>query len=221
MSDSHQNPGLVLITSTFLRVKERVAEERDRLSLRWWWREQLTSREKYSSYAVFFALPSDTELIRYLRDFGKEADMISGQNCMVITISKEEGNIPISDQEAWEGILSEHTSSAFLIRLADLFGIDFTDFPCLVIFEDIKSYQYTYISLKDLQAEAIADVARTVFSILRKADYENSQALNVLNEYLRQESQKKVGRTLVGQIRHLAGKTFETAIEALFKSLMD
>ncbi|MEK6575574.1 MAG: hypothetical protein AABZ58_14795, partial [Chloroflexota bacterium] len=52
--------------------------------LRRWWHEIQRLGGRYSCYAIFLVLPSDREAIRYLHEFGKELDLISGEDCLVV-----------------------------------------------------------------------------------------------------------------------------------------
>ncbi len=87
----------------------------DKHQLREWWHEILRDYGRYSCYAVFLVLPSDKEVFHYLNRHGKELNVISGENCLVIILS--EGRFRRFDftEEVWETVLEEHFTEALSV----------------------------------------------------------------------------------------------------------
>ncbi len=139
--------------------------DKDPRSLKTWWHNILRKYGKYPCYAVFLLLPSDKEAISYLSQFGKELDLISDKDCLVIAFGKTEFKGPKFDETVWSEVVSEHISEGISITIAKIFNIDFTQFPCLIVFRDIRSPEHVVITLKDFTAEIIAQNMRQVFSI--------------------------------------------------------
>jgi len=137
---------------------------KDKLALREWWHSILRDYGRYSCYAIFLALPSDKEIIRYLIDFGNEIDIISGEDCLVIALGKSEFRRSGFDEkiqqpsiperfsnfleEMWSAAIKEQVSKGYSVKVAQLFNIEITKFPCLLIFQDIRSSDHALITLK-------------------------------------------------------------------------
>jgi hypothetical protein len=203
---------------------------RDRSTLREWWHGVLRDHGRYSCYAIFLALPSDKETLRYLIDFGNELDIISGEDCLVIALGKSEFKRSGIDEEikkpsiserfsnfleeAWNAAIKEQVSKGYSVKIAQLFNIELTNFPCLLIFQDIRSTDHALITLKGMTAEEIAERMRATFSIIHTAVSDKKPIIETLAYHQNSEALRKAGKTIFSKASGVAEKTFETAIEA-------
>lgn len=184
----------------------------DRRALREWWHEVQREQGRYSCYASFLALPADKETIRYLAEFGKELAVISGKDCLIISPEW------FDSEKRWRIPIEEQVSKGHSIKIASLFGVDIVELPCLVIFQDIRSSKHVMVSLKGMTADEVAEKMRLVFSIVHKAVSEKINPLRAIEQRRNQENLRVKGKALASQIRSAAGKSFETAMEALIKA---
>jgi len=203
---------------------------KDRSVLREWWHGVLRDYGRYSCYAIFLVLPSDKETIRYLTDFGNELDVISGEDCLVITLSKSDfrrsgsgdelrkpgvsENLSSLLEDVWRVAIKEQASRGYSVKVAQFFDIELTKFPCLIIFKDIRSPGHALITLKGLTTEEIAEQMRAIFSIIHKAIRDKGDILDTLVAHQNSEMLRKAGKTIFSKAGGLAEKTFETAMEA-------
>jgi len=211
--------------------QEPPSDFQDRHSLREWWHNILRDYEKrYSCSAIFLVLPSDKETIQYLTEFGNELDIISGDNCLVIAIGKSEFRRSGFDEkiqkpraserftnfldEMWNSAIKEHVVNGYSVKIAQLFGIEIDNFPCLLIFKDIRSPQHLLITLKGMTAEEISSRMRHIFSIINKAVSNKVNPLESLSKMQNEETFQKAGKTILSKVSGFAEKTFETAMEA-------
>lgn len=190
----------------------------ERSSLRLWWHDILRHHGRYSCYAIFLLLPSDKAAMHYLTNFGRELHLISGNSCLVIALSEARSKRFDFDDKVWDVAVREQVSEGYSIRIAQLFGIDLLKFPCLVVFEDIRSSKHVVVTLKDMSVAEIADKMREVFSVIQEAITTKVNPLEMLEAHRNNLSFRKAGQTIVSELRSLAGKTFETAIEAWIKA---
>lgn len=89
------------------------ANFKEKSQLREWWHGILRSYGRYYCYAIFLVLPSDKEALRYLTDFGREIDLISGVNCLVIALGKTEFKRSGFNEETWSELVKEHSSEGY------------------------------------------------------------------------------------------------------------
>jgi len=188
-------------------------------SLQLWWDQVLRDHGRYSCYAILLLLPSDEEARRYVREFGQELNLISGESCLVIGLSKKASKR--SSPDSWGAIVDEEVPQGYSITVAELFGInDFNQYPCLIIFEDIHSSNHIVIALGDMSSEEIARKMRSLFSIIKKAVSEKKSPLNAIENDRNKKIFHRGGETIISELRSLAGKTFEMAIEAWIKNFV-
>jgi hypothetical protein len=203
----------------------------DRSALRKWWHGILRDYEhRYSCSAMFLILPSDKETIRYLTDFGEELDIISGEDCLVIVLGKSEfrrsgfdnevqrpsltKRVTIKIDEIRKSAIREHVEKGYSVKIAQHFGVELTKFPCLLVFDDIRSPAHVIISLKGMTAEEIAERMRSVFTIIHDAAMKKANPLDELTRQQNSENFKKAGKTILSKVSGITEKTFETAMEA-------
>lgn len=190
----------------------------DRYSLREWWHGVVRDHGRYSCYAIFLLLPSDEEALRYLINFGKELDLISGENCAVIALGRTEVRRSGFDKRVWRAIIEGQATEGYSIKVAQLFDITFDKFPCLVVFQDIRSPNHVVVTLKGMTTQEIVETMRSVFSIIQDAVINNDNPLNAIEKRRNSEALSRKGKTIVSELHTLIGKTFETAVEAWIKA---
>ena len=83
------------------------------------------------------------------------------------------------------------------------------NFPCLLIFQDIRSSEHALIALKGMAAEEIAERMRATFSIIHTAATDEKPIIDTLTYH-----QSKAGKTIFSKASGIAEKTFEIAMEA-------
>ena len=116
--------------------------------------------------------------------------------------------------------MNEHVQKGYSGKLGQLFDIPFTEFPCLVVFHDIRSPEHVVVTLKDMEADGIAAKMRLVFTIIQKAVSDKKNPLAALASYQNQESLHKTGQSVIGEIRSFSEKTLETLMEAWIKAII-
>lgn len=190
----------------------RIFYNKNRQTLRDWWHSLLRERDHYPCYAMFLALPSDAETLRYLVLFGQELDLISGKNCLVLAIGKPRERLIGFNQADWNSAVMSHILEGGALEIAELFEIELAELPCLVIFRDIRSPEHVVVSLKKMTAEEISETIRRVFSIIGKAVSNKKNPLIVLGKRQGDEMLASHGRAIVSAVRKIAEKTFESAM---------
>lgn len=203
----------------------------DRRTLRDWWFGILSNYGKYTCCAIFLALPSDREAIKYLEEYGQELNLITGDNCLVVFMSdswisgtsmNQKDKDVLADvknklqypQFDLQSVIQEHVSKGYSLDVAQLFDVSFTEFPCLIVFKDIRSSEHIVISFKDLEVERIADLMRQVFSIVRNAVVQKQDILIAIESQLTKDKLVTAGLVIVSKIRSLIEKTYEILITA-------
>lgn len=215
---------------SLLRRIEQASDFKDKVALREWWHGILHDNGRYSCYAIFLTLPSDKETIRYLVDFGNEIDVISGEDCLVIALSKSEYKrsgfyekiqqpsiLEQSSnflQEMWSAVTKEQVSKGYSVNIAQLFNIEITKLPCLLIFQDIRSSNHAFITLKGMAAEEISEQMRATFSIIHRAVNDKGNIFESLATHYNSEASHKAGKVIFSKASGSTEKTFETAMEA-------
>jgi hypothetical protein len=185
-----------------------------RTELREWWHHILRTNGYYECYGIFLTLPADKEALRYLTDFSRELDIITGADCLIIALGKSEFKVSNFDAKNWSLSINEQTEEGYSVKIAEFFGLDLLKFPCLLIFRDIRSPRHVVISLAKMTAEQIADEMRSIFSIIHKAVADKISPLDAIVEHQHMEKLRQTRQTIAGKVTGFAGKTFETAMEA-------
>lgn len=166
---------------------------------------------------MFLLLPSDKEVLRYLAEFGKELNIISGQECLVMALSRSEIKEVGFDEDSWSTTILEHTNEGYSEKVARLFDIKLDQFPCMVVFQDIRTPDHIRIPLGDMTAEEIGKRMRTIFDTIREAVSKGDKPLAALAGHLKKEGWLGKGRAIFS----FAGKTFEKAIEISMKAYIE
>jgi hypothetical protein len=182
--------------------------------LKKWWHEILRNYGRYSCYAIMLALPSDTEVVNYLRSFGKELDLISGEDCLLIALTMQGFWRFGFDYAIMEAAFNEQVSEGYSLEVAKVLQINLTDFPSLVIFDDIRSKDFVLVQLKGLSVEAIAERMREIFVVIQDANSKKEKPIPVLKRYLNIEVLRHKSRSTLKTLSEFGGRTFEKAMEA-------
>jgi len=194
---------------------------KNQFSLRDWWHQILRDHGRFNCYAFFLCLPSDTEALKYLRNFGKELDFLSDKNCLVIAVSKSDfKRLGLSKEGIWKASIREQVSNGYSVTIARRFNISFTDFPCLMLFEDIRSPKRIVFTFRDLSSKQIASQMRSIFALVQKARSQNVNPLAKLENRQKAEGFQKVGQTMLDKVFSFTGRTFEAAMETWIKNIV-
>lgn len=186
--------------------------------VRAWWQDILRRNGRYPSTCVFLCLPSDKEVIRYLKDFGTELNQISGDNCLVLALSDTQFHRFNSEEEIrWKIAIEEQVRKGYSIRIAELFEIGVDEFPSMVVFTDIRKNEYVLINLKNFNAEEIALKMRTIFAVIARAVENKENPLSSLCVHRRNEALHFAGKIIISEIRRIADLSIQAAIETSIK----
>ena len=185
-----------------------------------WWHRIIQIHGRYSCFAIFLVLPADKAAISYLTEYCHELDAISGRHCLVLGLGQNQLQYFDFSQDAWINAVQEQVAGGHSVIVAELFNIDFTDFPCLVLFHDIRSPKHIAVNLKGMNTEEIAQQIRAIFSIVRKASVNKSDPLIAIELERGKEQFRKAGSSTISQIQAFAGKTIETIMEATVMAII-
>ena len=185
-------------------------------AIREWQHELFRKYGKSTCYVLFLVLPSDLEAITYLTHYGQELHQISGDNALVLAFSEANYKIATSKFQDWywNASIIEQIDEGLSLKVARLFDIKYSEFPCLLIFEDIRSPQHIMINLKNLTAGEISLKMREVFSSIQKAATKKEAPISTIKKDLAIENIQKTGQVTINTIQGFAGKTFEAALKA-------
>ena len=187
-------------------------------NLREWQHEVFRKYGKSACYALFLVLPSDEDAISYLSKYGIELHQISGDNVLVFAFSKNNYTIPIAQPSfstlRWESIVKEYVNEGLSIKVANLFNIKYSEFPCVLLFEDIRASQHVMISIKGLKAEEISERIRETFSVIQKAIKNKEKIIAALRKDAMFKNLQSKGYATISTIQALTQKTLEAALIA-------
>jgi hypothetical protein len=182
----------------------------DKKKLRNWWHEILREHGHFKCSAVFLAFSADTAIAEYLKDNAEELNLLSGNSCLVISVSDVGFVNYQKDPNLWRISLQDHITKGYSDRIAKIFGVKTAEFPCLLVFRDIRTSDFVKINLKGLTSDQLVQSMRLVFSTIESAVSKRKDPLVELKRNQKIEALKLI----IGEIGKLAEKTFETAIEA-------
>ena len=195
-----------------------VAPSVDESNIKEWQHELFRKYGKSSCYALFLVLPSDFEAIRYITRYSEELHLISEDNTLVLALSQNSYKIPISTSEYpdyyWNRVVKRQIIEGLSLKVAKIFNIKFSEFPCLLIFEDIRSPQHIKINLKKMTHDEISERMRIIFSIIQKAAKNKKSPIATIKNDLAFEKLQKAGQVTIYTLQDFAGKTFEAALKA-------
>ena len=186
--------------------------------IREWWFSIYRLFGHFSCYSIFLLLPSDVEAIKYFSIYKNEIDTISGKLCLILVFTNRFQFSSVTDS-TWNKVIQDHIEIGST-EISDYFGVPITDFPCFIIFEDIRSPKHLELSLKGLTAEDIAIKMREIIAVVGTAVSNNISPLNALYENSKNEKLRNAGSTIIKGVRGLAGKSFEAFLEVWFKNML-
>jgi hypothetical protein len=194
----------------------------DPASLRNWWHSILRRTGRpYTCYGIFLAnLPADREAALYLTKYATELNRMSGRHCLIIALGTTQFKASAEPDRLWELAVDEQLSKGHSFVVADLFNIGYDEFPCLILFRDIRSPEHTVISLKDMTADEMAAYMRSVLFLVRKAYINDEDPLRTIERHKDQEKLRRKGRAIVGQLTTVAEKSFQVAMEAWIEATL-
>jgi len=201
-------------------VDQKFEKSTSRFSLREWWHNILRNHGKFSCYAIFTVLPSDKEALSYLTDFGKEIDLISGDDCLIIALGGTNFRRAGFDEKLWNVAVKQHSDEGYSVKIAKLFDIKLSEFPALMLFKDIRSPEHVIINLKDMTSSQIANYMRVIFSTISEAVRKGQDPLKAVSQYKTKEKIQATSKGAISELRSYAGITFEKAIEAWLATIL-
>jgi hypothetical protein len=189
-------------------------------TLREWWHKLLRQAgKKYPCFAIFLAnLPADKETANYLHNYRVEIDRLSGENCLIIILGDKEIGIAGFDNDLWQEMVNAHLNKANSVIIADLFDVKYDDFPCLLLFQDIRQPEHVVINLKDMSSDEIASKMRTILSIIKQAIIGGESPLQAIEKNRHQEMLKHQGKVITAGIVEFTKVGFETAMKTWIKA---
>lgn len=187
-------------------------------SLQEWWDQIVKGHECYQCYAFFLCLPSDSNAIEYITKFGKELDVLAGENCLIIVLSKAGCRRSRYDKAIWNFAINEHIREGYSIAVANLFRIKYIDLPCIVLFKTLHSPKRVVFSFKGLEVDGIGRQMREIFTVVQQSITNRKDPILALEHYQGTERLNKVGSGIFGRLFGFAEKTFATAMEAWIKA---
>ncbi len=187
-------------------------------SLRDWWHQVIRRYDIYPSYAMILAFQSDEEVVQYLKRFGKELHLITGKNCLVITLTKLGFMQYGSDDEFMPLAVDDHIVEGYCLQAAELFKIRYDEFPCLLLFRDIRKPEHIRIALKGLETEEIAQEMRTLFSVVSEAVRQGKDPIEAVEKHNKQQAVSKKRKAIWSTIQSFTGKTLEKMMEAFVEA---
>lgn len=183
-----------------------------------WWREILATYDRYPCVATILALPSDKEAYRYLVEFGKELDLISGEDCLVILFGSSNLMSAQIDEDTLGKIVKEHINKGYSLRLAEQFNTEIDKFPCLIFFRDIRlSSEHILVTLKGLTPSEMNETVRELFSVIRKTASNGEDILLALESHRSRKRFQRMGQTIIGQVSTLSKRAYEIVVKALIE----
>jgi hypothetical protein len=190
----------------------------DSLTRRTWWHNVLQTHGKYTCCAFVLGLPADTETIKYLTEFGKELDLLSRRNCLVLAVTDTRAITYGVGENEWKGAIHEQVDNGQSLQIAKVFNINFAELPCMVIFRDIRSSEHLIVSLRKMEVDEISQVMRSVFDIIHSANSNKVDPLLELRRHRKKQEFQMMQKSVIGEVRKYLDITFEAAMQAHFQS---
>jgi len=193
--------------------------ERD--SLQEWWSQAIDHYGKYSCYGVFLILPSDNEALNYVNDYSDELDLISASDCLLIALGGKNFQIPnfsFADRP-WNLAIESQVTEGHSIKVANMFDVDYDNFPCLLLFKDIWTEDHLLVKLGGMDAYDIAKRMRKIFSIIHKAIRLKHDPITYIVKINNQQNLSPNNKNVL-EPRTVKGKSFGTSIEEWINYVM-
>lgn len=182
-----------------------------------WWRQMRKRNDDFVCYAIFLTLPADHEAIKYMNDSWEELNMVSGNECMIMSFQNDSIRASqnsdfsiLNDNRNWKKSIKNNARYSAIF--AEIFKIELTEFPCLLLFKDLDSSEYALVSLKGMSSDEIAMRVRKIFAVVKKAAAESINPIIALNREIR-------GNTIKLTVKTAGEKTLGIMFEAFFNSI--
>jgi len=189
-------------------------------SIEKWWDNIRGGSGQYSCYGIFLVLPSDITTIDYLISYIDELHVISGKNCLILLVSLEFlGTYDTDAKDLWKLVVGQYSVRGHSVQLGRIFDTGVDKFPCLILFEDIRTDKYITISLTDMSLEDIVKTMRIIFTVVDTSIRQKKSPIIVLEKTRAIEKFNNKGKFLVSQMQALVGKTIETVLTAWIKAV--
>jgi hypothetical protein len=176
---------------------------------------------------MILLLPRDLELISYLNDYGRELDIITGENSLVILLGNsnykrvglDKRIRKLANEAAWRKAVREHAWQGYSADIAHAIGMRLDSLPCLLMFKDIRSPNRVVVPLGGMIAAEIGHLMRTLFSLVDEAVTNKKDPLRLIRSHLRRKTLLRRGKAVVSAAGGIAETTFEVAIGALIRAV--
>ena len=188
-------------------------------SIRDWWHDILRNYGRNSFYGIFLLLPSDVEVIRYLVEFENELDMITRNDCLILIFTRIGFRRQKIDRVLSQIAVEDHVIDGHCIQLGDMFNVDIQEYPCLLLFNSIRSPQFIIVSLKRLMAAEISEKMRMIFSVSRNAIAQGKNPLDALEAQRHQQTLLNISKVIIKKTKSVTGKTLDVAMKAWIESM--
>jgi hypothetical protein len=117
-------------------------------------------------------------------------------------------------------LATQHVEQGFSVQFAEILGVALDEFPCLVLFEDVRSSRHMTIALRGMDAAEIAEKLKAVFSTINAAVAKGDKPLTALEAQRDREIFIKAGNSIISMVKSAAKETLETAIGAAMKTVL-
>lgn len=194
--------------------------EENRKNLRDWWHQILREHGKYSCYGFFLVLDGDKETVRYLKEYGNELEHISNDNCLIMSLTDDNFLYYDFGKSSWENAVETQIKKGYSVQVGNLFEVGTNEFPCLVLFSDIRSANHVVVKLDKMTAEDISTKMRVIFSAIHKAVANKTDVLEAIEKLSKDEIQINKKKALLSEIRQLSKSSLATAIESGIKAFI-
>jgi hypothetical protein len=201
-------------------VNQTPEKGRSKSSLREWWHNILRSHGKFSCYAIFLVLPSDKQALTYLTEFGKEIDLISADDCLVVALGGTDFRRSGFDEKLWNIAIKQQIDDGHSINISKLFDFKLSDFPALMLFKSIHNPDHVMVSLREMDSSQIATYMRKIFTVISEAVKNNQDPLKALTQHRNSEKIQATSKGAISELRSFTGKTFERAIEVWLTTMI-
>ena len=148
-----------------------------RYKVRNWWDKYITEQvDKFPFYAFLLARDVDKEVHKCIKKYSETLDRETGDKCLLMIAMLKDQNIrdvsekftvKENDVAKWQETFESYAKGDIPAKLGWLFGVDTKDFPCLLVFRDLRQWQSIKISLGDMDAKEIIKRITDIMSAAR------------------------------------------------------
>lgn len=187
--------------------------------LRNWWHDILRkTKHQYLCYAFVLLLPSDANALNYYTNYYDEMDLLTGNSCCLLALGYDHFKLGGINGNKWVEYLKNDVSRGYSLHMVEkLFGKGFTDSPCMIFFNDIRSPDHVVVSIKGLTLEEISTKMRQIFSLIKRAEEEHGNVVEMLKKNQINEVNQKNAEIIKEQAIKFGELTFEKVVETIFR----